>query len=452
MNLISRLPMIMRGLTKKQVVGTRPLSKVWSRFCSSNSQKFEHDVEGTSFLSKVRLLSACSDGTFEFDVDGTRFLSQVRPLFRSSNRNFEFDLGYRYDHIVKYIFVDDDETRAWFSFIKRTLQNSCIDRNQNIERLKLTIWVSEFLADNAEYFVDDLIQTANQGRVKEFVLRLLSDEGWPTVMMPPNVFTMETLQALELQGCEFPPHSYYDDDERDGVDVDVKLPLLRELVLRESAIDENTLEKLISSSPLLTSIKFSDCNIKIDEYSSKLPKIDIKAPNLEEFLIEKYGMKIEIKGQNVEKVLSVSHTFLITDDFQVSIPENLVVQAGYKDLKIEIDAQKLETVLLDDILRCNVTFKIGKHLKEMELKLTSDVLHSKESRTLKLEFDDDNADLESSPNMIKLELLDSSYVLKRYLRCPNNPDEMGASLTHKTDQSFQKGSGPHKLEFLFLHK
>ncbi|KAM7271502.1 hypothetical protein ACFE04_030716 [Oxalis oulophora] len=73
--------------------------------------------------------------------------------------------------------IDYEETYAWSSFIIRRLQNSCINRNQNIDRLTLTVWVNK-LVERSPCFVDRWIEIANQGRVKEFVLRLLSDEGF----------------------------------------------------------------------------------------------------------------------------------------------------------------------------------------------------------------------------------------------------------------------------------
>ncbi|KAM7265886.1 hypothetical protein ACFE04_003569 [Oxalis oulophora] len=358
------------------------------------------------------------------ECNESRLLSKVWHRFWSSNPNFEFDMGYRYagSDLDNYVYVDSSETLAWFSFINNRLQKSCFDRNQTIDRLKLTIWMDKFMERNPRV-IDQLLALASKGRVKDFVLRLLSDEGFLDAYMPIAVLSMKTNDGVRK------PH-------------DVDLPLLRKLVMRYCGIDEKTLEKLIHKSPLLTTLELHEC---FDKYykSAQIPKFEIRAPNLEMFLMEEreLGMKLEIGGHDVEKIsLAGCFSPAIVGNIKVKAAtlEKFVAQ-GCKDLKIEIDATQIKRVHLDKISGCTITFKVGGTLKEMTMELTS--VHA-ESQTLKLEFDvpDKNTTPKGSPSILELELQEPFYVLKRYL---------GASLTHEICRSFQKGSGSHKLDFFF---
>ncbi|XP_059457266.1 putative F-box/FBD/LRR-repeat protein At1g78840 isoform X2 [Corylus avellana] len=172
-----------------------------------------------------------------------------------------------------------NKEKAFKDFVDNSLK-SHLQRKLSIHKLVLYITSCDLeLARN----LDRWINVAIENNMKELDLHVVGKVLFYS--LPQTIFAATTMTGLRLCGCGLLSLG------------DIKLPQLQKLYLRDLFVDQQTIEDLISSCPLIEDLRFIRCTglkdlqvsglLKLDRFEVHLchePKnIEVKVPNLQTF-------------------------------------------------------------------------------------------------------------------------------------------------------------------------
>ncbi|KAM5579297.1 hypothetical protein ABKV19_009204 [Rosa sericea] len=175
---------------------------------------------------------------------------------------------------------DKSKNEMFKDFIDRSLQSQ-LEQNLGIRKfeLHLTSYDQE-MARGMEQWVG----LATENNIKELGLHVHT-RGNNVHNFPRNAFASDTLTRLRLQSCKL------------ETSCAVKLPHLQKLYLRDCNVDEQRIQHIISSCPLIEDLRLISCTglkflqisslLKLDRvevYNCRgLKKIEVKAAKLQTF-------------------------------------------------------------------------------------------------------------------------------------------------------------------------
>lgn len=177
--------------------------------------------------------------------------------------------------------VQDKSNNEMFKdFIDQSLQ-SHLERNLGINKFELHLTSYD---QEVAHGMEQWVGLATENNIKELGLHVHT-RGNNLYNFPRNVFASETLTGLRLQSCKLETLCT------------VKLPRLQKLYLRGCNVDEQRIQNIISSCPLIEDLRLIRCIglkylrisslLKLDRievhHCRGLKKIEIKAANLQTF-------------------------------------------------------------------------------------------------------------------------------------------------------------------------
>lgn len=165
-------------------------------------------------------------------------------------------------------------------FIDQSLR-SHLERNLGINKFELHLTSYD---REVAHGIEQWVGLATENNIKELGLHVHT-RGNNLYNFPRIVFASETLTGLRLQSCKLETLCT------------VKLPRLQKLYLRDCNVDEQRIQNIISSCPLIEDLRLIRCSglkylrisslLKLDRvevhYCRGLKKIEIKAANLQTF-------------------------------------------------------------------------------------------------------------------------------------------------------------------------
>ncbi|GMY34504.1 putative F-box/FBD/LRR-repeat protein At1g66290 [Fagus crenata] len=165
-------------------------------------------------------------------------------------------------------------------FVDNSLK-SHLEQKLSIQKLVLHITAYDFTLAR---HMNRWINVAIKNNMKELDVNVVVKER-KHYSLPRTVFAAKSITGLRLHGCKLRSCS------------DIKLPQLQKLYLRKVRVDQQTIENLISSCPLIEDLRFIYCTGLKDLKVSSLLKLDrvevhhchvlteiiVKAPNLQTF-------------------------------------------------------------------------------------------------------------------------------------------------------------------------
>ncbi|KAF3948684.1 hypothetical protein CMV_025348 [Castanea mollissima] len=169
--------------------------------------------------------------------------------------------------------------RAFTDFVDNSLK-SHLERKLSIQKLVLHITRYDFeLATHMEQWINIAIEN----NMKELDLHVVKKSK--RYKLPPTIFASKTITGLRLHGCMLKSHC------------DIKLPKLQKLYLHKVCVDQQIIDNLISSCPLIEDLRFIHCTglkvlrvsglLKLDRvevhHCHGLEEIEVKAPYLQTF-------------------------------------------------------------------------------------------------------------------------------------------------------------------------
>jgi hypothetical protein len=177
-------------------------------------------------------------------------------------------------------YLDTRNTRKAFKDFVDNSVKSHLQRKLSIHKLVLYITSCDFELGR---HLDRWINVAIENNMKELDLHVVGKVVY--YRLPHTVFATTTLTGLRLCGCSLLSLG------------DIKLPQLQKLYLRDLFADQQTIEDLISSCPLIEDLRFIRCTglkdlrvsglLKLDRFEVHLchglKNIEIKVPNLQTF-------------------------------------------------------------------------------------------------------------------------------------------------------------------------
>ncbi|KAL4625843.1 hypothetical protein ACB092_05G054100 [Castanea dentata] len=173
-----------------------------------------------------------------------------------------------------------NKTKTFKDFVANSLNNH-LKRKLSIQ--KLVLHITSYDLELAPH-MDHWINIAIENNMKELDLHVVVKKS-RYYYLPQTVFASNTITGLRLHGCKLKFRS------------NIKLPQLQKLYLHKVHVDQQIVDNLISSCPLIEDLRFVHCTglqnlqvsslLKLDRvevHHCHVPKeIKVNAPNLQTF-------------------------------------------------------------------------------------------------------------------------------------------------------------------------
>ncbi|GAV80272.1 Jacalin domain-containing protein/LRR_2 domain-containing protein [Cephalotus follicularis] len=288
------------------------------------------DAVRTSILSKRWGQIWASFSNLEFDQSKFQLQDKIRQL---SNGELQ----------------ENRKRKMFIEYVDNTLQ-SRIDQKINIQKFKLHLTSYNY---EIPISLGRWIGMAADSNIQEL------DLHFPVKTkrnLPQNIFAVKTITALRVYGCKL------------GTCTDIKFSRLQKLCLGKLHFDEQMLQNLISSCPLMEDLRLIYCSglktfqvsglshlIRVDFHHCRgLKDVELQAPDLETFWYHgKKSMccKINLATCNGLKCLTLEDPNMTDETFQKQISNfpvlNMLVLSKCDALKtITISSYRLTTLIL----------------------------------------------------------------------------------------------------------
>ncbi|CAI0392047.1 unnamed protein product [Linum tenue] len=250
------------------------------------------------------------------------------------------------------------------SFVSNTLQ-SRIEQGSSIRKIsfRLTSFDGDMATD-----INKWIKSATQSNTQELDLHFPSKKKLYT--LSHNVFTVETLTALCISGCNLK-----------NVKV-VNLPNLRKLCLERLHVREKIIQDLSQDCPLLEDLRLIHCSTgfrdlllssdklrRVDLHlCRRLHKVELRAPNLEKFwyhhqmFCRQEQVELDLASCSILKSLTVEIPSMTDEMFQ-----SLVSKLPVLEQLSLCECNKLKTITISSHRLKKLSLRDCKKLKEADI-------------------------------------------------------------------------------------